>query len=187
MSNLQTYYHLTLNSIRGPCRPQKQLCISHSIGISEKWHSRPDVFLAQMEIHDVPQGTMEVHFSSNMPSCICHMEGSICDNFTLIFQDEESHDAYSDLDLETNSSDPDIKHLPSEEIHSFGQDINISDVISLSSPKLHMPFYRWRIVVRINHLRVQVCNSQICFVSLWCISGTIPKIIGGLTKELVVH
>ena len=53
-------------------------------------------------------GIMEVHFSSYMPSCICHMERNICDNFTLRFRDEESDGVYSDLDLETNGSDPDI-------------------------------------------------------------------------------
>ena len=65
---------------------------------------------------------MEVNFSSNMPSCICHMERNICDNFTLRFQDEESNGAYPDLDLETNGSDPDYKPLRSKEMHSFSQD-----------------------------------------------------------------
>ena len=83
---------------------------------------------------------MEVHFSSNMPSCIYHMERNICDNFTLRFRDEESGGAYSDLDLETNGSDPDYKPLASEEMHSFGQDIDITDIISLSSPEQHVPF-----------------------------------------------
>ena len=85
-----------------------------------------------MEIHDMSLGTMEIHFSSNMPSYICHMERNICDNFTLRFRDEESDGAYSDLDLETSGtcgSDPDYKPLLSEEMHSFGQDINISDII----------------------------------------------------------
>ena len=104
---------------------------------------------------------MEVHFSSNMPPCICHMERKICDNFSLRFRDEESDGAYPDLDLETNGSDLDYKPLPSEEIHSFGQDINISDIISLSSPELHVPFYRWRIVVRVTYLRVQVCHYML--------------------------
>ena len=110
---------------------------------------------------------MEVHFSSNMPSYICHMERNIWDNFTLRFRDEESDGAYSDLDFETNGSDPDYKPLPSEEMHSFGQDIDISDIIWLSSPELHVPFYRWRIVVRVTYLRVQVCHCHICSVSLW--------------------
>ena len=74
-------------------------------------------------------GIMEVHFLSDIPSCICHMERNICDNFTLRFRDEESDGAYSDLDLETNGNDPDYKPLPSEEMHSFGQDIDISDII----------------------------------------------------------
>ena len=60
-----------------------------------------------MEIHDLLLATMEVHFSSNVPSCICHMERIVCDYFTLRFPDEESDGAYSDLDLETNGSDPD--------------------------------------------------------------------------------
>ena len=90
----------------------------------------------------MPVGTMEVHFSSVVPSCICHMERNICDNFTLRFRDEKSHGTYSDLDLETNGSDPDCKPLPSEEMPSFGQDINILDIISLSSLELHVPFYR---------------------------------------------
>ena len=71
-----------------------------------------------MEIHDMSLGTMEIHFSSNMPSYICHMERNICDNFTLRFRDEESDGAYSDLDLETSGtygSDPDYKPLLSEE------------------------------------------------------------------------
>ena len=72
---------------------------------------------------------MEVHFSSNMPSCICHMKRNIRDNFTLRFRDEESDGAYSDLDLKTSESDPDYKTLPSEEMHSFGEDIGISDII----------------------------------------------------------
>ena len=111
---------------------------------------------------------MEVHFLSVMPSCMCHMERNICDNFTLRFGDEESNGSYSDLDLdlETNGSDPDYKPLSSEEMHSFGQDINISDFISLYSPELHVHFYRWMIVVRVTYLRVQVCNYQICFVSV---------------------
>ena len=129
----------------------------------------------------------EVHLSSNMPSCVCHMERNFCDNFTFIFAEEESDGAYSDLDLETYGSDPGCKSLPSEEMHSFGLDIIISDIISLSSPKLHVPFYRWRIVVRVTCLRVQVCNCQICFVSLWQIGGSIPKPRGGVTKWLVVH
>ena len=110
---------------------------------------------------------MEVHFSSYMPSCICHVERNIYDNFTLRFRDEESDGAYSDLDLETNGSDPDYKPLPSEEMHSFGQDIAISDIIWLSSPELHVPFYRWRILVRVTYLRVQMCHCHICSVSLW--------------------
>ena len=57
------------------------------------------------------------------------MEWNICDDFTLRFRDEESQGAYFDLDLETNGSDPNCKHLPSEEMHSFGQGINISDII----------------------------------------------------------
>ena len=127
---------------------------------------------------------MEVHFSSNMPSCICHMKRNICDNFTLRFRDEESGGTYSGLDLETNGSNPDFKPLPSEEMHSFGQDIDVSDIIWSSSPELHVPFYRWRIVVRVTYLRVQVCHCHICSVSLWRLSGPIPKIRGGLTKEL---
>ena len=106
---------------------------------------------------------------------------------SLRFQDEESDGAYSDLDLKTNGSDPDYKPLSSEEMCSFGQDINISDIISLSSPELHVPFYEWRIVVRVTYLRVKVCNCQICFVSLWRMSGPIPKIRDGLTKEFMVH
>ena len=47
------------------------------------------------------------------------MERNICDNFTLRFRDEESDGAYSNLDIETNGSDPDYKPLPSEEMHSF--------------------------------------------------------------------
>ena len=89
----------------------------------------------QLEIH-MTLGIMEVHFSSYMPSCICHMERNICDNFTLRFRDEESNGAYSHLDLETNGSDPDYKPLPSEEMHSFGQVIDISNIIWLSSPEL---------------------------------------------------
>ena len=124
---------------------------------------------------------MEVHFSSNMPSCICHKEQNIYDNFKFrILRDEGSDGAYSDLDLETNESDSDYKHLPPEGMHSFGPDINISDIISLSSPERHVPFYRLRIVVRFTYLRVQVCNCLICFVSLWRLSGPIPKIRGGL-------
>ena len=73
---------------------------------------------------------MEVHFSSNMASCICHIKRNICDNFTLRIRDEESGGAYSDLDLETNGSNPDFKPLPSEEMHSFGQDIDISDILA---------------------------------------------------------
>ena len=57
------------------------------------------------------------------------MEGNICDNFTLRFRDEESDGAYSDLDLENNRNDPDYKPLPSEEMYSFGQDIDISVII----------------------------------------------------------
>ena len=76
-----------------------------------------------------------------MPFWICHMDRNICDNFTLRFRDEESDGTYSNLDLETNGSDPDYKALPSEEMHSFGQDIDISDTISLPSPKLYVPFF----------------------------------------------
>ena len=67
-------------------------------------------------------GIMEVHFSSYMPSCICHMERNICDNFTLRFRDEESDGVYSDLDLETNGSDPDstVPTLPPLEKLGFG-------------------------------------------------------------------
>ena len=108
---------------------------------------------------------MEVHFSSNMPSCICHMKRNICDNFTLRLRDEVPDSEYSDLDWETNGSDPDYKPLPSEEMNSFGKDISISDIISLSSHKLHVPFYRWRIAVRVTYLRVQVCDCQICLDS----------------------
>ena len=140
----------------------------------------------QLEIHDMTLGIMEVHFSSDMPSCICHMERNICDNFTLRFRDE-SDGAYSDLDLETNGSYPDYKPLPSEEMHSFGQDIDMSDIIWLSSPELHVPFYRWRVVVRVTYLSVQVCHCHICSVSLRRLSGPIPKIRGGLTKELMVY
>ena len=85
-------------------------------------------------------GIMEVHFSYDMPSCIYHMERNKCDNFTLRFRDEESDGTYSDLDLETNGSDPGYKPLPSKEMHSFGQDIDISDSIWLSSPEPHVPF-----------------------------------------------
>ena len=77
--------------------------------------------------------------------------------------------------------------LSSEEMHSFGQHIGISYIISLSSSKLHVPFYRWRIVVRVTYLRVKVCNCQICFISLWRICGPTPKIRYEITKELVVH
>ena len=70
------------------------------------------------------------------------MERSICD-FTLRFRDEESDGAYSDLDLETNGSEPDYKPLRSAIMHRFGQDIDISDIITLSSTELHMPFFRW--------------------------------------------
>ena len=77
---------------------------------------------------------MEVHFSSNMPSCICHMERNICDNFRLRFRDEESDGAYSDLDLETNANDPDYKPLPSVEMHSFGQEIDISMLYNCLRP-----------------------------------------------------
>ena len=90
----------------------------------------------------------------------------LCDNFTLRFQDEVSDGAHSDLILETNGSDPDYKPLPSEEMHSFGQDISISDIISLSPPKPRVPFYSYRIVVRDTYLTVQVCSCKICFVSL---------------------
>ena len=34
-----------------------------------------------------------------------------------------------------------LYHLNSEEMHIFGQDIDISDIIGLSSPELHVPFY----------------------------------------------
>ena len=85
------------------------------------------------------------------------MVRNICDNFTLRFRDEESVGAYSNLDIETNASDPDYKPLPSKEMHSFGQDTDISDIISLSSPELDVPFYRWMIWVRVTYLRVQVC------------------------------
>ena len=129
----------------------------------------------------------EVHFSSDMPSCIFHMERNICDNFELRFRDEESDGAYYDLDLESIGSDPNYKPLPSEEMHSFGQDIDILNIIWLSSPELHVPFYRWRIVVRVTYLRIQVCHCHICSVSLSRISGPIPKITGGLTKEPMVH
>ena len=44
-------------------------------------------------------------------------------------RDEESDGLYSNLDIETNGSDPDYKPLPSEEMHSFCQDIDISDII----------------------------------------------------------
>ena len=106
---------------------------------------------------------------------------------SLRFRDEESDGIHSDLDLETNGSDPDYKPLSSEEMHSFGQDIDISDFIWLSSPELHVPFYRWRIGVRVTYLKVQVCHCQIYFLSLWRLSGPIPKIRGGLTKELMVN
>ena len=56
--------------------------------------------------------------------------------------EEESDDTYTDLDLETNGNDTDYKPLPSEEMHSYGPYINISDVISLSLHGLHVPFYR---------------------------------------------
>ena len=69
------------------------------------------------------------------------MERNICDNFTIGYRDEESDGAYSNLDIEISGSDPDYKTLPSEEMHSFGQDIDISD-ISLPSPELHVTFYR---------------------------------------------
>ena len=59
------------------------------------------------------------------------MERNICDNFTPRFRDEESHGAYSDLDWETDGSDPDCKPLPSEEMHSFGQGINILDITTI--------------------------------------------------------
>ena len=62
-----------------------------------------------MKMYDMPLGTMEVNLS-----CICHMERNICDNFTLRSQAEESDGARSDLDLETNGSDPDYKPLLSE-------------------------------------------------------------------------
>ena len=114
-----------------------------------------------------------IHFSSDMPSCICHMERNICDNFTLRFRDEESDGAYFDLDLKTNGSDPDYKPLPSEEMDSFGLDIDISDIVWLSSPELHVPFYRRRIVVRVTFLRVQVCHCHICSMPLWCLSGPV--------------
>ena len=48
---------------------------------------------------------------------------------SLRFRDEEYDGAYSDLDLETNGSDPDYKPLSSEEMCSFGQDSNIWDII----------------------------------------------------------
>ena len=57
------------------------------------------------------------------------MERNTCDNFTFRFRDEESDGAYSDLDLETNGSDPDYKPLPSEEMHSFGQGIGIDQML----------------------------------------------------------
>ena len=115
------------------------------------------------------------------------MDRNICENLTLRFRDEECDGAYSDLDLETKDSDPDYNPSSSEEMHSFGQDVNMSDIVSLSSPKLYVPFYRWKVIVRVTYLRVQVGNCQICFISLWRVSGPIPKIKGGLTKELVVH
>ena len=48
------------------------------------------------------------------------MERNICDNFTLRFWDEEFDGSFSDLDLETNGSDPDYEPIPSEKMHSFG-------------------------------------------------------------------
>ena len=95
------------------------------------------------------------------------MGRNICENFLLRFRDEESDGAYSDLDLETNGSDTDYQPLPSEEMHSFGQDIDISDIKCLSSPELHVPFYRWRIVVRVTYMIVQGCHCHICSESLW--------------------
>ena len=80
---------------------------------------------------------------------------------SLRFRDEESDGAYSGLDLETKGSDPDYKSLSSEEMCSFGQNINIPDSISLSSPELHVPFYEWRIVVGVTYLRVKVCNQGV--------------------------
>ena len=118
------------------------------------------------------------------------MERNICDNFTLRFRDEESDGTYSYLDIETNGSDPDYKPLPSEEMHSFGQKIDISYIISLLSPKLYVPFYRWRIVVRVTYRTVQVCNCQICFVSLWVAvtyKWANTKDQRWTNKELVVH
>ena len=99
----------------------------------------------------------------------------------------ESDGAYSDLDLETNGSDTDYKPLPSEEMHIFGQDIDMSDIIWLSSPELHVPFYRWRIVVRVTYLRVQVCHCHICSVSLWRLSGPIPKTYKRANGALGTH
>ena len=142
--------------------------------------------LAQLEIHDIPLGIIEVHFSSNMPFWICHMERNICDNFTLRFRDEESDGAYCNLDIKTNGSDPDYKPLPSEAMHSFGQDIDVSDIISLPSSELHVPFYRWKIVV--SHLSespgVQLSN-MLCFHVTQQWANT--KDQRWTSKELVVH
>ena len=40
--------------------------------------------LAELELYDMPLGIMEVNLSSSMPSCICHIERNICDNFTVL-------------------------------------------------------------------------------------------------------
>ena len=113
------------------------------------------------------------------------MERNMCDNFTLRFRDE-SDGAYSNLDIETTGSDPDYKPLPSEEMHSFGQDIDTSDIISLPSPELHVPFYRWRTVV--SHLPespgVQLSN-MLCFPVTYKWANT--KDQRWTYKELVVH
>ena len=96
---------------------------------------------------------MEVHLWSDMPTSIY---------LKTYVRDKESD--YAECDLwfriwRTNDSD----HNPSssEEIHSFGEGSNISDNIFLSSLELCL---RWRIVVRVTYLRVQVWSLQICFI-----------------------
>ena len=79
-----------------------------------------------MEIYDIPLWAINLHFLSNKPSWIGHMERNICDNI----RDEESDGAWFNLDIKTNGSDSDCKPLPYEEMYSFGQDIDLSDIIS---------------------------------------------------------
>ena len=129
----------------------------------------------------------EVHFSSDMPSCICHMERNICDNFELRFRDEESDGAYYDLDLETNGSALITNLYPLKKCTALARTLIYQILYDCLRPSCMCLFYRWRIVVIVTYLRIQVCHCNICPVSLSRLSGPIPKIRGGLTTELMVH